>query len=691
MTNGVSGTASRAFRLNVPQRIMLITTALAAVAVALFVIVVRPLPGAPTALNLPWLLWAAAFAISEAFPVHVQVKKDSHTFSVSDLVLAAGLVLSIPSHLVIAQVVGVAGALLVPRRQRGLKLAFNTALFALTGTAATTIYAVLSAPMAQTWYWLAALAAVLGANLVGNACIFAVISVSEGRVDLGKFVEMCTPTVPAAIAAAAIGLVVARTVVNDPAALALLALPTTLIIVAYRAFTKANLQQENLRRLHEVTALLHHGDSHAALGEFLTSVRSAFRAEMAELLLLDTSDRELPTVSTSREGREPVALKPLVDQSAYEGLLRLATAAGVLTTRAGVGRGGQLDAYASDRGLKDTIAAVLRTDDRVHGLLLIGGRHGEVSSFTDEDLALLETFSRHVGTSLERGRLEETLRQVTDLKEQLRHQALHDPLTDLPNRTLFIDRVRHAVAAAARTLEWPAVLYLDLDGFKPVNDTHGHEAGDQLLRTVADRLQNCLRAGDTAARLGGDEFAVLLEGPLDEERVGQVVDRIRRHLGTPVDLGGGRIVSVGASIGIAVGEPGTHDADSLIKRADVAMYSAKRSGGNAACIHRPELDDGGPEPIDPATELQGAVERGELHAVFQPLIDLRTGQLTGAEALVRWEHPTDGVRMPDEFIGLAEETGLIIPIGAQVLRDACAAAARWVQSRPDLSDLLVSV
>src|SRR3954449_53331 len=152
MTNGVPGTAPRAFRLNVTQRIMLITNALAAVAVALFVIVVRPLPGAPTALNLPWVLWAAAFAAAEAFPVHVQVKKDSHSFSISDLVLAAGLVLTIPSHLVVAQVVGQAAALLLHRRQRGLKLAFNTALFAMTGSVATPVYSILSAPMATTWY-----------------------------------------------------------------------------------------------------------------------------------------------------------------------------------------------------------------------------------------------------------------------------------------------------------------------------------------------------------------------------------------------------------------------------------------------------------------------------------------------------------------------------------------------------------
>src|SRR4051794_22812759 len=151
MTNGAPGTAPRALRLSVPQRIMLVTTALAAVAVVLFVVVVHPLHGAATALNLPWVLWAAAFALSEAFPVHVQVKKDSHTFSVSDLVLAAGLVLAIPSDLVVAQVVGVAAALLVHPRPRGLQLAFNTALFPLTRTPAPPLYPVLCAPLAPTW------------------------------------------------------------------------------------------------------------------------------------------------------------------------------------------------------------------------------------------------------------------------------------------------------------------------------------------------------------------------------------------------------------------------------------------------------------------------------------------------------------------------------------------------------------
>src|SRR4051794_32813267 len=691
MTNGASVSRSGAIGLSVPQRIMLLTIGLAAFAAVLFVVVVRPLSGAPTALTLPWVFWAAAFAISEALPVHVQIKRDAHTFSVSDLVMAAGLVLTTPGDLVVAQVVGVAAALVLHRRQRGLKLAFNTALFALTGSVATTVYAILSSPLSSTWFWLAALVSIVVATVTGNTAIFGVMTLSEGRVDPSNFKAMCTLTVPAAVAAAAVGLLVARTAVHDPAALALLALPTTLIIAAYRAYTGAREQQENLRLLHEVTSLLHAGDSQEALGDFLDSVRSAFRAEMAELVLLGPSGREGATVSRSREGEEPVVMAHLDDPEDHHRLLRLATASGALTTRTGTGRGTQLDSYASSRGLKDAVAAALRTEDRVHGLLLVGGRIGDVTTFTSRDLALLDTFARHVATSLERGRLEENLRQVTDLKEQLRHQALHDPLTGLPNRTLFLDRVRHSVDTAGRTGVWPAVLYLDLDGFKPVNDTFGHEAGDVLLRTVADRLRGCLRPADTAARLGGDEFVVLLNGPVDQFGVTRVVERIRAQLDVPILLGEGVVTTVGASIGVALGDMTTGDADSLVRNADIAMYAAKRSLGDDFLIYEPGMGDTGVTRKDSAAELAAAIRGGEMRTVYQPLIDMRTGRPIGAEALVRWQHPVDGLRTPDQFIGLAEETGLITEIGAVVLRDACHQAARWVRSIEPDDELLVTV
>jgi diguanylate cyclase (GGDEF)-like protein len=691
MTNGASVMGIRVPRLGVPQRIMLLTTSVAAVAVALFVIVVRTLPGAPTALTLPWVLWAAAFTISEALVVHVQWQREAHTFSMGDLVLGAGLLLATPRELVIAQVLGFALTLVVQRRQRGIKLAFNVAISALGGSLATIVFAVLSGP-AGLWNWLAALFAVLVITVTADLCIFAVISLSEGRAHLAPLLEMLALSLPFTLGSAAVGLVLARSAVSDPAALALLALPTFLIVAAYRAYTGAREQQENLRLLHEVTSLLHSsGDSQEALGDFLDSVRSAFRAGMAELVLLGPAGREGATVSRSREGAEPVVMAPLDDPEDHHRLLRLATASGALATRTGTGRGQHLDSYAAGRGLKDAMAAALRTDDRVHGLLLVGGRLGDVTTFSSSDLALLDTFARHVATSLERGRLEENLRQVTDLKEQLRHQALHDPLTGLPNRTLFLDRVRHAVDTAGRTRVWPAVLYLDLDGFKPVNDTFGHEAGDVLLRTVADRLRGCLRPADTAARLGGDEFVILLNGPIDRFGVARVVERIRTQLDVPVLLGEGVVTTVGASIGVALGDDGIPDADALVRNADIAMYAAKRSLGSDFVVYEPGLGDHAVTRKDSAAELAAAIRAGEMRTVYQPLIDMRTGRPIGAEALVRWQHPVDGLRGPDQFIGLAEESGLITEIGALVLNDACRQAARWVAETPDHTDLLVTV
>src|SRR4051794_18411930 len=692
MTNGVPAVQNNLLgRFTPSQRIMLLTATVAVAAVALFVIVVRSLSGAPTALNLPWVLWAAAFAAGEVLVVHWQWKRDAHSFSMGDLVLAVGLFLATPVQLVTAMALGAGAALLLHRRQTGVKLVFNMAEYALGSSVALIVFHGLSGVLGSDLDWLAALIAVLAATLTADAAIFGIMVILEGRADVRQLAELLGLSVPFALGSAGMGLVVARTVVNDPAALALLALPTILIVVAYRAYTGAKEQQDNLRLLHEVTSLLHAGDSQEALGDFLDSVRSAFRAEMAELVLLGPSGREGATVSRSREGEEPMVMAHLDDPEDHHRLLRLATASGALTTRTGTGRGTQLDSYASSRGLKDAVAAALRTEDRVHGLLLVGGRIGDVTTFTSRDLALLDTFARHVATSLERGRLEENLRQVTDLKEQLRHQALHDPLTGLPNRTLFLDRVRHSVDTAGRTGVWPAVLYLDLDGFKPVNDTFGHEAGDVLLRTVADRLRGCLRPADTAARLGGDEFVVLLNGPIDRFGVARVVDRIRAQLDVPMLLGENVVTTVGASIGVALGDVDIPDSDTLVRNADIAMYAAKRAMGSEFLVYEPGMGDTGVTRKDPAAELAAAIRGGEMRTVYQPLIDMRTGRPIGAEALVRWQHPVDGLRTPDQFIGLAEESGLITEIGAVVLNDACHQAARWVAETPDHTDLLVTV
>jgi diguanylate cyclase (GGDEF)-like protein len=694
MTNsGLAGRAPR-FRLGPSQRIMVLSATLAAVAVALFVIVVRHLPAAPTALSLPWVLWAGAFALSEWLEVHVQWNRESHTFSASDLVLAAGLILTSPTHIVTAQVVGVGITMVVHRRQRGVRLAFNLSEYSLGGCLAVMTMTGLTALLGQSWSWVAALVGVGVCTTTAALCIFGVMTLSEGRVQLRGLWEMLGLSVPFTLGSAAVGVVLARTAVHDPAALALLALPSFLIVAAYRAYTRARDQQENMRLLHEVTSLLHsNGDSHEALGDFLTSIRSAFRANLAELVLMGGSGSDGATVSRSREDDSPLIMSPVEDAEDYARLLRLATPSGTLRTRigSGRGRGSQLDSYVTERGFKDAMVAVLRTEERVHGLLLVAGRFGDVTTFSGTDVALLETFARHVATSLERGRLEETLRQVTDLKEQLRHQAMHDSLTGLPNRALFLDRARQAVDMAGRSHVWPAVLYIDLDGFKPVNDTFGHDAGDMLLRTVANRIRGCLRPADTAARLGGDEFAILLNGPIDQAGVARVMARLRSQLDVPVDLGDGRIATVGMSVGVALGVEGVEDADALIRQADIAMYSAKRGGGNDFLFYETGMGDPKMGRKDAEAELAAAIRGGELRVVYQPLMEMRSGRPIGAEALVRWQHPTDGLRAPDSFIGLAEDTGLITELGVFVLRDACMQAARWVRSITDDTELLVTV
>ncbi len=680
MTDSHPVARSSLFRLTADQRVTLLVAAVAAAAVTLFVIVVRDLPGLYTPLSVPWPLWVAAFAAGEILVVHVHLRRDSHSFSLTDLTLVAGLYLLEPAALVTAQVVGTGLALVLHRRQSGLKLAFNVAQYALGGCLATIAFAALARAAAWSgpWDWAAALTAVAVATLTADLCIFAAMRLSDGSVYARELFRIIATSLPFTLGVATVGLLVARTAAHDPTALVLLVAPAVLSAAAYRAYTRAREQQDNLRLLHETTSLLYTGDADTALGQFLASVRGAFSAGVAELVLL--GEDGTATMSRSRDGQEPVALALLEDPQQATRLVDCATATGTFTTRTGAARGQALDRYSADRGFKDAMVSVLRTEDRTHGLLLVGDRLGDVATFSRNDLALLETFARHVATSLERGRLEHDLRQVTELKENLRHQAMHDALTGLPNRTLFLDRTEHALALAGRNGLWPAVLYIDLDGFKPVNDTYGHEAGDVLLRAFAERLHSCLRAADTAARLGGDEFAVLLHGPIDEAGVHQVLGRIRAQLDLPIDLGAGRVATVGASIGVAIADAAT-DVDTLIQHADVAMYAAKRGGRGISTFYEPGLAEGGEDRPDPGAELAAGLTRGEFTVVYQPLVDLRTGHAAGAEALVRWQHPTDGFRPPDTFIPLAEETGLITEIGALVLRDACRQAARW--TRPD--------
>jgi diguanylate cyclase (GGDEF)-like protein/PAS domain S-box-containing protein len=285
-----------------------------------------------------------------------------------------------------------------------------------------------------------------------------------------------------------------------------------------------------------------------------------------------------------------------------------------------------------------------------------------------------------------------TMRDVTERRsaeQRLAHQAFHDPLTDLANRPLFEDRVGHALARRRRGHDQVAVLLLDLDDFKTVNDSLGHAAGDALLRQVGDRLRACLRAEDTGARLGGDEFAVLVEsgGPDEVERLSA---RIMRTLGEPIRVEGHEL-ALRASVGIALANgPGTTP-ETLVRDADIAMYEAKAHGKGRIAVFAPEMKAGVQRRMDLGAELDRALERGELELRLQPIVGLGDERPVGAEALIRWDRPGHGLLGPADFLDLAEERGLMVPIGRWVLTEAARSARAWRDARPDLGDLHVAV
>ena len=329
------------------------------------------------------------------------------------------------------------------------------------------------------------------------------------------------------------------------------------------------------------------------------------------------------------------------------------------------------------QGMKSAAIILITGKERPYGVIGAGSRKHH--KFTPEDVNFMQAIANVLANAIERRRTE----------ERTQHEALHDALTGLPNRSLFLDRLQHALSVAARRQIAIAVLFLDLDQFKLVNDSLGHAAGDELLAAVAPRIEQALRPGDTVARFGGDEFAVLAEDVGNEHGAIRIAERIAEALARPFILRD-REHFVSASIGISLGT-GAEDPEALIRDADAALYRAKDHGRGGYEIFDEVMRSRVIEHMQTENDLRRALQREEFVIHYQPVVNLADGSIASMEALLRWDHPERGLIGPLAFIPVAEESRLIVPIGRWVIEQACRRAALWQRSHPDAAPVGVGI
>jgi len=641
---------------------------------------------APAGAWLPWWGIALAFYAAEAWPVHVHFRKQAHTLSVTEIGLIFGLFFATPVSLFAGQIVGAGLALAIQRRQRPVKLAFNVAEQSLCTGVALLIFSALAHGHGGGRLWVAALVAVGVTHVVGVVLVSAVIAVAERAWGVVKQLHNTLGlSLAGSLATSCLALVGVALEESRPLGLLLLAFPVGACLLAFRGYVQQRMQRDYVEFLYEsMRAAQGAPEMGLAIGQLLLSAQRLLRADYAEIVLLTRIPDEPVLRSTSGATGQMLMRPDQLTPETNDAILHVSDGErAVLLPRKRDPHA--LDSFLATRGLGDGVVGALRGDEGVFGLLLVGGRVGDVTEFNENDLMLFETFNSHAAVLLQNGRLEQSLAQVTELQEQLRHQAYHDALTGLPNRALFTARAAEAMESAARDNASRAVLFLDLDGFKFVNDSWGHAAGDEMLVQVAERLRGAVRPGDTPARLGGDEFGVLLANTdgADAELVAQ---RIRDALAEPYMLQGREAIAH-ASIGIALTGDHAVTAEELLRNADIAMYVAKSDERSHYAIYEPRFHQRLRERQELAIELRRALERDEIVVHYQPVVSLETGSIEAFEALARWEHPERGLLGPDEFLGIAEEGGFIVELGTVIMAQALAQVREWQDLLPNAADI----
>jgi diguanylate cyclase (GGDEF)-like protein len=678
-TESTAGRGAAAFSVSRQASLLGLVAVTAVAAVALYLAVLADLAPLTPPVEVPWWTFVVVFFVTAAFPIQIHFRSEAHSLSLSELGLVLGLYLVSPGELLLAQLLGVAVALGIAHRRSPLTVAFNLASSSLGACVAILLFHgfLLLDEAHGPAGWMGALLGAGASAAIGFGLADVYTRRESGRPLSAEPRALAAFAAGGCVASASLAIAAIQLAETDARALWVMLIPVASTALVLNAFTTQRRRQGHLEFLSQSMRAMQGAEFRSSVRELLEAARTMLSAEVAEIVVVSsTHGQALRSVVSTTEDvlMEPIELdelriQALEDISAHN--------AATLVPRARQPH--PLDGYLAEQHLDDAIATALRGADRVFGMVLVGNRlGGGTATFTQDDRRLFETFASHAGALLENDRV----------KSQLRHQAFHDSLTGFANRVLFAERVHAAVTRIFAGDRRPAVLFIDLDDFKTVNDSLGHSAGDQLLIAVAERVRASLRPEDLVARLGGDEFAVLLDRS-EHSEAEAVATRLVEALRAPFVLEG-REMRVHASIGIAQAEQGTV-ADDLLRNADVAMYSAKTNGKGGYAWYDPAMHVRTQRRQELARTLEGSVERAEIEAYYQPIVALATGRVVGLEALARWRHPVRGIVLPESFIPLAEETGFMRPIGRTVLRLACEQLESWRSRHRFHDELMVSV
>ena len=644
----------------------------------LAVLVGRPFVGLAPFLdfaNLPWWALGVGFAATEASVFYRQTKREARTVSISELPLVLGLFLASPGQLLLGRLAGSVAVFLLHRRAPGLKTAWNLALVTLQTAVAVALFHLLAGgrEVSSLPAWVGAYAGAIGANCIACIALALVIAIYERDLRLRPILVDMVTGEPFAPFVVTLGLIAVMSLSAARNSAFLLLVTGAGLLLGYRAYASLANRHLGTERLYRFAqAVTSAPEVDETLRKLLQEAKELLRAERAEVAFVASDGGDVAHVrlgASGRLGRSSEAPAP-PDQWL---LSRVVGNGDPLL----IGRGtrdtaerGWLDAQVA----REAVAVPLRGGTGILGVLIVTDRIGDVRTFAEDDVRLLETVASHASVALQNG----------TLMAQLRHEAVHDALTGLPNRAALQRQLSAALDDLADGRSpGAAVMILDLDRFKEVNDTLGHQHGDQLLIEVGTRLRTAVGDSGFVARLGGDEFAVLLTGIDDEDRAVRVGRRLLRSLEQPVSLDGLE-VEVGGSLGLALAPAHATDPAALLKRADMAMYDAKAATGGLR-VYEPAEDGDNPRRLMLVSELRTALNNNRIEVHVQPQARMAGGEVVSVEALVRWNHPELGFVPPDEFIPVAERSGLVGLVTTRVLDQSLAAVADWRRQGVDLS------